>query len=303
MAKALQTEGDDSVVNDPKPGESADTNGAGGGETGHAVVTFGDEEPSSEDTGNPPWLKGRVARFNRKIAAAEEGKSEAERQLELAREENKLLRMQINQGSNRAPKPSDFDSDAEFDSALQRYNRQQTETRAREIAQEEIDKQRTAATQGQQDEQTEKRLNKHYDRAAKLNVPDYAETEDKAIEVLGEDLFHFIVASTDKSDAILYGMGKNPAKAMELVRKVQSNPGEGAVYIGELAAQVKVQPAPNSDVPEPEDELSGGGAPADTIWQRKYDKLLAQVAANDGTATIKDIRKLKADAKEAGVTL
>ena len=303
MATALKSE-DDKVVKDVPAGEAASPGGDDEqGKSNHDQVIFEGDQPTSDSTGNPPWLKQRVARFNRKIAAAEEGKTEAERKAELLAEENKLLRMRLNQGSDRPPRSSDFDTDAEFDAALQRYNQQQIEARARQIAQEEIERNRAAATQGQQDEQTETQLNKHYDRAGSLKVPDYAETEDKAIEILGEDLFKFIVASTDKAHVLLYGMGKNPAKAMELVQKVQANPGRGAVFIGELAAAAKVKSAAGSDVPEPDDELSGGGAPQETIWQRKYDKLLAKVAANDGSASMKDIRALKAQAKEAGVTL
>lgn len=268
------------------------------------IVVEGEEPTPATSTG-PAWLHKRIGRLNKKVGAAEEGQTEAERIANLTKEENKLLKLQIQQlGSTTKPDRANFESDEDFLVAQTKHDDDRIATKAKEIVTEVLSGHDQKTTLEKQSQATEAKLTAHYDRATELKVSDYADTEDKAIEVLGDDISKFIMSSTAKSHLILYHLGKNPVKAGELAARIRKDPGSGTVEIGELAAKITLRKADTQlETPEPATDLSGGGTPAPTEhWQKKLNTLRDKVAANDGSANMGDILQLKKDAVAAGVT-
>ena len=101
----------------------------------------------------------------------------------------------------------------------------------------------------------------HYKRADALKVKDYDETEDKAIEILGQDVVNQLIANTDKSPELLYYLGKNPGKAQEMAEMVKTNPVKGVFELGRLGAKLSARPKSRTKpAPAPEGEQRGGGA-------------------------------------------
>lgn len=276
-----------------------DVTGNKGGEAKHdQIVLEGDESTSSDDgkkiTG-PGWLHRRVRKLNDKVDAAEGRANESDARSELLKEENKLLRMQVD------ALKSGSRNDDDDDEATGGMTQADVDRRAREIVQEELNSASAAVGQEQSQAAVTQKLEKHYDRAGELNVPDYEETEDAAIEVLGKDLSRFIMSSSNKSQLVLYYIGKNPAKGYELAQKIKSDPGSGAIEIGELASKLSLKQADtqnDDDLPEPDSDLGGDSASAASINEKKLVKMRAEVAA--GKRSMQDLMKLKKELAKAG---
>lgn len=199
----------------------------------------------------------------RRLAKAKNKGEMSSKELDLAREENKLLRLALEQKQKAGPPKADDFAEGEFDPAYvkaqkdfesaeresevarlvdERYQREQEERRQRESA---------AAMEGA--------VREHYSRAAKLKVKDYEATEDVAIEALGQSYADQIIANLPDSAALMYYLGKNPGEAAGIASLIKKNPIAGVAEIGRLAASIRVKPK-SSKAPEPEESLSGGNA-------------------------------------------
>ncbi len=186
---------------------------------------------------------------------------EEERQIRDALEEqNRLLLMQINKGQEAPkgrPKQDDFESDAEYEAALEEYESNRVTRVAQEKAAEIIRQQAEETTRTAQAEAFNEQLREHYERADQLKVSDYEATEDIAIEVMGKDIARQIMANTEQSQVVLYHLGKNPEKAAEYARKFAGNPIKGLLEIGGLASRLQVR-SKTSVTPNPETQIEGG---------------------------------------------
>ena len=198
------------------------------------VVLDGEEEPTSKPV--PRGFLKRINKLNGKVEAANSEAEEARRRADALEEENRLLRMKTQQKPLTRPKAEDFATDAEYESALDKYDEQ----RLREIADRRLSEHMEASqqrnTQAAHDEELRVSLTAHYERAEGLKVTDYEETEDRAISILGNDTAKQIMANTVNSEVILYHLGKNPAKAERLLQLIQENPIKGVAEIGRLDA-------------------------------------------------------------------
>lgn len=228
-----------------------------------------EEEPTSKPVPLQSHLK-RVHKLNSKVEAERQGKTEAEQRLEAASEENKLLRLKLQQMQEspalKAPKPEDFDTDLEYELAKREHKEAQQQLdqeRTRQLIREEAERLLASQSQVQTREVTEKQfegeLVRHYERAESLKVKDYDETEDAAIEIFGKDIAKQIMANSDNSHIALYHFGKNRAKAEEFKAKIMSNPVKGMLEIGGYMANLKVRPK-SSQAPDPEMRIEGGGS-------------------------------------------
>lgn len=245
---------DDDTDDDSSSGEGDD-------EEEFEIVLAGDggSHPKDDDRG----IRKRINKLNRKVDAANEGKTEAERSLEIANERVKLLEIALDQKSGDAskkdapPDPNDFDdgiADPAYVKAFQDH-----------IAAGVLAKAQQSQTQVRTETETQGKLHgrqeEHYKRAYSLKISDYDETEDKAIEILGQEAVNQLISNSGKSEVILYWLGKNPGKAEYFKDLIESNPVKGVLELGELGRDLSARPKSKSKpAPDPDREQRGGGA-------------------------------------------
>ena len=271
------------------------------------VVYEGEDEPSSKTTVPLTSYLKRVAKLTGKVKAvsseAEERIAAAERKAEMLNEELKLYQLKQQGKPQTRPKAEDFDTDELYDAALDEYYEAKFDAKVNEKLTTQVQTQQTQASQVQNEKKLETALTEHYNRAATLKVPDYDETEDRAIEILGNDVAKHIMANSSKSQELMYFLGKevNEAKALYYKNLIAENPVRGLMELGGLADKLKAKPK-RSTAPDPETRLNGGGEQTTAdAWQRKISKARDKVAA--GTMKMADLLAIKKQAKDAGVKL
>lgn len=284
--------GDQIVVDDKSGGEADDKR------LKHDQVVLDGDKSSSSDEGNqktvPVGFYRRIGKLNDKVDEANTRASESDARNDLLKEENKLLRMQVD--ALKGGGQSDDDEEDEGRGMTQA----DVDRRAREIVQEELNSASSAGQQAAAQDANTKKLEAHYDRAAELKVDDYEDTEDKAIDILGKDLSRFVMSSSNKSQLLLYYIGKNPGVGYELARKIQADPGSGALEIGELAAKLSLRKADtqnDDDLPEPDSDLGGDSQSGSSVNEQRLQKMRSDVAA--GKRPMKDLMDLKRKLAEA----
>lgn len=108
---------------------------------------------------------------------------------------------------------------------------------------------------------------KHYERASKLKVRDYAATEEKALQNIGDDLLDAIQKMVPNSERVLYHLGKNPEKAQGFKNVFDTNPTLATLKIGGLSQELSGIPN-TKKAPEPENKVEGGsGGATGTIYE------------------------------------
>jgi len=219
------------------------------------IVVEGEEKPASKSQ-RPNGFKKRIDKLNGKVDAANTHADEATRRAEMLEEENKLLRLQA-QADSPATRPDedDFETTAEYTVALDKYDGERIAKAAQEQVAQLVKQSQTQTTQVNQDAKLEESLGEHYDRANSLKMKNYEELEDKAIDVLGNDLSKVIMANTEKSHLIMAHLGANPAKAAELVELVKVNPVKALVKAVEIGNSLSIRPKTQNAL-DPETSLS-----------------------------------------------
>jgi len=144
----------------------------------------------------PNGFKKRIDKLNGKVDAANTHADEATRRAEMLEEENKLLRLQQAQADSLVSRPDedDFETTAEYTVALDKYDGERITKAAQEQVAQLVKQSQTQTTQVNQDAKLEESIGEHYDRANSLKMKNYEELEDKAIDVLGNDLSKVIMA-------------------------------------------------------------------------------------------------------------
>lgn len=262
------------------------------------IVAEGEEEPPSV----PLHVhKRRLSGKNRKLESANSETEEVKRKAAMLEEENKLLRLQAQQGKTTAKRPNedDFDTDEAYQTAKEAYDKEQMRLLAAEVVNESIGASQAQTTQAQHSEALSQKIDKHYERSATLKVSDYEETEEAAADILGDDVARQIVANTDDSHLLMYHLGKNPAKAQKLKALLESNPMKGVMEIGRLAGTLKVKPK-GKTAPDPETEVKGGGGGGGGDWLSRIDKARTNAAK---TGDLTKLMELKKQARAAGVNI
>lgn len=219
------------------------------------------------DDGSPPkpqhfGIRKRINKLNARNEAAEGRASDAESKLEVVEQQNKLLKLALDQkgttpASDLPPDPNDFDDgakDPRYVKDLQDYNQKVFSA----LYDKRAVKQDAAPTPT--NASLERKQTAHYEAAEKLGVKDYDKAEDGAIEILGKDTVRLFISNTDSvnSARALYFLGKNPDKASEIAELIRTDPIAGVLELGALAATLKVRPRQKTNVaPDPDNELSG----------------------------------------------
>ena len=221
------------------------------------IVVDGEEEPASIPLYQ---MQKRLARSSKKVDAANTEKNEAEGRAAMLEEENKLLRLQAQQGKpQKRPVEADFDTDAEFEKALSDYDDARITGEVKKQTAQVMQASQTQAVQTQNSAELDRQIDEHYKRSADLKVPDYEATEAVAADILGDEISRQIVANSKASQLVMYHLGKNPGKAQSLKALIESNPMAGVMEIGRLEAVLKIKPK-NSNAPDPEGKLPSGKA-------------------------------------------
>ena len=255
-------------------------------------VVFEGDQPDPKPV--PKGFLKRINKLNAKVDVANTEADEWKRKYEMAEEKAKLLLAAQQSGP---PRIDDFDTDADYEAAKAKYDSARIEEIAAKKAQEIFEQSQTHTVQQSQNRQIESSVREHYGRAEELNLKDYDEVEDRAIEILGDELTKQIMANSDKSHLVMYHLGKNPGKAQELAISVQQNPVKAVLEIGRLESSLRVKPK-TLNAPDPETEVQPGDNAGFEAWQRKIDKL-----RDSPDYSPKEVAKLKQQAQAEGHTV
>lgn len=229
-------------------------------------LRVGDEEISltEEDDDHvdglpaPQWVKD-LRKNNR-----EKDKEVRELRRQLEQIQSKPAEQQQPQQSDVVPpKPTlescDYDEQA-FDAALTDWH--EKKGRAEQSQQQQ---------QRQQQEHQQRyndRIAKHNERAAKLPVKDYAETEAIVRSELPSLQQSVLIHAADEgSELIAYALGKNPQLRQRVA--AETDPIRAAFLLGQISKQVSLAPKPKKSI-KPEPEVRGGGADAKQDDFQKY---------------------------------
>jgi hypothetical protein len=103
----------------------------------------------------------------------------------------------------------------------------------------------------------------HIERAQKLKVKDYEETEDVTLSIMGHDkVNHIILALPDKTELIMYYLGKNPDVAHKYSAMLETEPIRALIELGGILSEIKVKPSSKKTREEPDEDLEGGNLPS-----------------------------------------
>lgn len=272
------------------------------------IVREGDagSQPDDKNLG----IRKRINKLNAKVEAANQTTEHTNAELLKTQEENRLLRLSLEQKQQRgddltAPNPMDFDEGAYDPKFIQAATEHQ-----QKVIQSEVQKQTVTLQQTQNDVAPANAAlldmqEKHYKRAEELGASDYSETEDKAIAILGKDIVNGLIQATGQSEVILYYLGKNPDKAEAIAQLISDDPIKGTLAIGRLEVELKVKPKTKTSetIPDPDNELEGGSPAATNANQARLDKLREAAAKTGDEDAMRKVMAFKKRAKEKGIEL
>ncbi|EDI0753436.1 TPA: phage capsid protein [Salmonella enterica] len=220
-------------------------------------LRVGDEEiPLTEEDDDrvdgqpaPQWVKDLRKGFKE----TQKENRELRRQLEEALA--KPAEQQPTQTDAIPPKPTlescDYDEQA-FETALTDWH--EKKSRAEQQKQQQQRQQQEVIQRFQQ------RLEKHNERATRLPVKDYRETEEivrRELPAIQQEIL--IHAADEGSELIAYALGKNQQLRQRVA--AETDPIRAAFLLGQISKQVSLAPKPKK-APKPEPEVRGGGADA-----------------------------------------
>ena len=220
MAPAGEADGGGSDVVDPpeEPGEVDPPEEPADPPEEEVVVTIGDQEPpQDEDHAAPDWVR-EVRKTNREL-----------------QKENRELKAKLTQPEKPAvlgdrPKLADFDFDEDkHEAAVDAWHALKSKADA-EAA--ERDRQ-----QKEQAKSWQERLDNYGTAKTSLKVPDFAEAEDTAREVLSVTQQGIILQGATNPALVVYALGKNPDKAKELA--AIKDPVQFTFAVARLETQLK----------------------------------------------------------------
>lgn len=263
---------------------------------GFEVIDSSDDTPTSS-VPLPTYLKNKEKWKKRE----EKRKADAE----ALRQENELLRLQLEQRNQakpqpvKPPTPDDFDSTEEYVEKLNEYIKTQGAEAAKSYLQQHQEEQQQRARVSSMEEQHDKALDEYYERAQRLKAPDFEAAEDAFRDTFGKDAALSLISSIDNSEAMVYALGKNPAKAQAFAQQLKTNPVAGLValtkYANNLTLKPRSQPAPDPDEPE------AGAAGGAVDMQKQLDNLRKRY--QNGKIPMKDVIAFKREARQKGVAL
>ncbi len=219
------------------------------------IVLEGEDQPSSE--GVPYGVQKRFKKLTERVTEANNGKTEAERQLEVANQEIALLKM--GSKSDKRPTVDDYESIEEFTAAEDEWLSERIEAGVQKGTKAMHQRNQEAAQATQEYDNLRGSITQHYKRAETLQMPNYEELEDVAIDTLGKDFSQQIMAKSQNSALIMGHLGANPAKAEELRQLSVTDPLGAFTRALEIGGRLSIK-GKREPAPDPATEVRGGMA-------------------------------------------
>lgn len=253
------------------------------------------------DAGSQPGqdnaaIRRRVRELKAKNKATESRATQSDARVELLTEEVRLLKLgsQLQAEDPKLPNPNDYEDghgDPKFRADYDKYTQGTIEKAVKQHIPAPVQ-----PDTSRKDLELERVQSKHYDRAEKLGVSDYAEAENIAVGILGDDNANVIMRISTHSDKVLYHLGKNPEKAHYFADLSRTDPGRAIAEIGALGAELKPQPkAKAKPAPDPDEELVGASPPNPDTYDSDLDKLRVAAQATGDMSKILAFKKKHAE--------
>lgn len=238
--KAAADDGDADEGDDKPADEAADTDAED-----DLVITLEGQDLAEEDSDEPPpnlepkqsaaWAKLRA---DRKRLEREVRELKAKQEATAAQPAQPAAVEPL--GAEPTLEECDFDAEV-YAGKLKSYLARKSEHEARQKEAE--------AEQRRQNEAWQKRLDAYKQEAAKLKRPDFEDAE-SAVKSSFSTIQQSLLLKHPKAAALIYVLGKNPARAKTLA--AIADPVDFAYAAADLAGQVKVErksPPPPTDTP------------------------------------------------------
>lgn len=289
----IQNKSEELILSGDQAAASADgsvidnANGNAGQEEGFDIVLKDDENTQEgKPNNNAVQAAKRIARKRQK---------EIEQQVKAIENGELPEHLRVNPELPAMPKLDDYLSDealgkydydthkanAAFQADLLQWQNKALDARSKAVA----DQGRRTQEYTQQGQQVANAIKAHYDAAEKLNLPDYQEKEDSALQVLPQGVYEAIAQNfPDKSAAIIYYLGANPEKAKDLFSK---NPVQTTIELTRLADRLTLKPrgSQRSSAPPADEPISGDVTAANVAALQKQ---------MDDAASKGDVQKYRA---------
>ncbi|MFG0738174.1 scaffolding protein [Proteus terrae] len=289
----IQNKSEELILSGDQAAASADgsvidnANGNAGQEEGFDIVLKDDESTQEgKPNNNAVQAAKRIARKRQK---------EIEQQVKAIENGELPEHLRVNPELPAMPKLDDYLSDealgkydydthkanAAFQADLLQWQNKALDARSKAVA----DQGRRTQEYTQQGQQVANAIKAHYDAAEKLNLPDYQEKEDSALQVLPQGVYEAIAQNfPDKSAAIIYYLGANPEKAKDLFSK---NPVQTTIELTRLADRLTLKPrgSQRSSAPPADEPISGDVTAANVAALQKQ---------MDDAASKGDVQKYRA---------
>ncbi|UXA35514.1 scaffolding protein [Proteus terrae] len=289
----IQNKSEELILSGDQAAASADgsvidnANGNAGQEEGFDIVLKDDESTQDgKPNNNAVQAAKRIARKRQK---------EIEQQVKAIENGELPEHLRVNPELPAMPKLDDYLSDealgkydydthkanAAFQADLLQWQNKALDARSKAVA----DQGRRTQEYTQQGQQVANAIKAHYDAAEKLNLPDYQEKEDSALQVLPQGVYEAIAQNfPDKSAAIIYYLGANPEKAKDLFSK---NPVQTTIELTRLADRLTLKPrgSQRSSAPPADEPISGDVTAANVAALQKQ---------MDDAASKGDVQKYRA---------
>ncbi|CRL61244.1 scaffolding protein [Proteus penneri] len=289
----IQNKSEELILSGDQAAASADgsvidnANGNAGQEEGFDIVLKDDESTQEgKPNNNAVQAAKRIARKRQK---------EIEQQVKAIENGELPEHLRVKPELPAMPKLDDYLSDealgkydydthkanAAFQADLLQWQNKALDARSKAVA----DQGRKTQEYTQQGQQVASAIKAHYDAAEKLNLPDYQEKEDSALQVLPQGVYEAIAQNfPDKSAAIIYYLGSNPEKAKDLFSK---NPVQTTIELTRLADRLTLKPrgSQRSSAPPADEPISGDVTAANVAALQKQ---------MDDAASKGDVQKYRA---------
>lgn len=276
-AEAKGDEGDEGKGADGSEGQDDDT-GEGDGQAGESddddqqqIVREGETQPQAT---TPRGFLKRINKLNGRVSDAKEGEATQKDRADFLAQENQVQKTRIQQlegGQQTTPEPlkrpdaSTFDGgmyDPAYEKAVEAYQDKRQDARLNEKLVEQSKQSTVTISQAELAQKLRTKQMAHIERATKLKVKDYEETEDIAISIMGHDkINHIILALPDRTEQLVYYLGKNPDLAQKYADMLETETVRALMELGGVLSEIKVKTVSKKSLKDPDEDLEGGNLP------------------------------------------
>lgn len=276
-------EGEGEGEGEGKEGEGADGSegqddegGEGDGQAGESddddqqqIVREGDTQSQAS---TPRGFLKRINKLNGKVDTAQGEASAEKTRADLLEQENKVKDIRIAQLEGQPtpeplikPDPDKFDGgtyDPAYNKAVDEYQDKRLDARLDARLADQTKKSTVTNDQVALAHKLRQKQEAHIERATKLKVKDYEATEDVAIAIMGhQKINHIIMALPDRTEQLVYYLGKNPAVAQKYADMLETETVRALIELGGVLSEIKVKTVSKKSLKDPDEDLEGGNLP------------------------------------------